>query len=101
LEAAVLLQEEWAQRLEAAKAAAAQLLAEEVGKARAEVAEIESRGDLSAACVADLQSQVDSLQRQHATLADEQSTFKAETHALKVDPWSCKRCTGCTCTVDK
>jgi len=78
------LQEEWVQRLTAAETSAAERLAGEVGKVKAEVAAIESCRDLSAARMTDLQSQLDSLQRQHASLADEHSTSGWEARSLKV-----------------
>jgi phage shock protein A len=89
------LQEEWEQRLRGAETSASERLTEEVGKVKAELSEevgklkaelaaIESRRDLSAARMSDLQSQLESLQRQHAILADEYSTSGSETRTLKV-----------------
>ena len=77
--------------MDAAEAAAAERLAAEVERSRAQMAEVEGSRDLSAAHIADLQSQLDSLQRQHAALADEHSTSGSEARALKVCPLSFDR----------
>ena len=83
-------QEEWAGRLQAAETSARQRLQEQIQQSLQQAAALERLQEGSAAALADTQTQLDSLQRRHAALANEHSAAKSEAATLKVT-LSCAR----------
>ena len=83
-------QEEWAGRLQAAETSARERLQEQIRRSAQQAEALERLQEGSAAALADTQTQLDSLQRRHAALANEYSAAKSEAATLKV-PLFCVR----------
>ena len=78
------MQTSWHKKLKVAEEAAAERLAEAMSALDAEKRNSIYEKELSAAALADLQEQFEDLHRQHAELADVNSSSASEIRALQV-----------------
>lgn len=85
------MQAEWEARLGEVEAAAEQRVHHERGLSQARLDEAQQCAEREAAAAADLSKQLDTLQQQHASLADDHSASVAEVAALRVSARAASR----------